>query len=145
MFQESYTTEEWRTLQFAPLWVFEMTASADGKVESFELRAMEKVFSEWAQFKDPLAQEVLQSINSNLKNVEDLFDADPRRSEAGLKDVVDLLDRKTTTEQAESFKRAMLSVFRPIAKASLAVTVSSNYASMRKILGVQPSEVAATK
>ena len=118
MFRESYTMEEWRTLQFAPIWVFTAVASADRKIDEKEAGALAKELSEWAQFKEPLVQEVLLSVVNDVANVMAQYHTDSRGVMAGLKDVADLLDRKATQEQAKKFKGAMLLIGNNIAQAS---------------------------
>lgn len=115
MFRESYTAEEWRTLQFAPIWAFSLTAGVDGEIDSKETGAFVNQLTELAKSKEPLIREVL---DSNIANLMEAYKADPRAVIAGLKDVVELLDRKATQEQAESFKRTMLSIGRNISQAS---------------------------
>jgi hypothetical protein len=118
MFRESYTAEEWRTLQFAPLWVFAAVASADGNIDEKKVGGLAKELSEWAQFKEPLVQEVLLSLGTDLASIMARYTADSRNVMVGLKDVADLLDKKSTPEQAKNFKGAMLLIGRNIAQAS---------------------------
>jgi hypothetical protein len=118
MFREVYTVDEWHTLQFAPLWVCTAVAGADGTVDKKEIGAVSKELSEWAQFKEPLAQEVLLSVGQDLENVMAQYQADSRNVLTGLKDVADLLDQKATQEQAKNFKGALLHIGRNIAQAS---------------------------
>jgi chorismate synthase len=118
MFRESYTVEEWRTLQFAPLWVFTAVAGADRNIDQKEAGALAKELSEWAQFKEPLVQEVLLSVARDLANVMTQYRTDSRDVMAGLKDVADLLDRKAMQEQVKNFKGALLLIGRNIAQAS---------------------------
>ena len=118
MFRESYTVEEWRTLQFAPLWVFAAVAGADRKIDEKEAGALAKELSEWARFKEPLVQEVLLSVVNDIANVTPQYHTDSRDVMAGLQDVADLLDRKATQEQVKNFKGAMLPIGQNIAQAS---------------------------
>lgn len=118
MLKESYTTSEWRTLQFCPLWVFAAVAGADKKIDDKEAGALAKELSEWAQFNEPLAQEVLLSLGTDLSNMMPLFNQDARDVMAGFRDVADLLDRKATAQQSKGFKGAMLLIGRNIAQSS---------------------------
>ena len=118
MFRESYTAQEWRTLQFAPHWVFTAVASIDGGPNEKKVAAFVKEVSEWAQFKEPLVQEVLLSIFFDVVNVLEQYNADSRDLVDGLKDVADLLDRKATPDQAKHFKGSMLLIGRHVAEAS---------------------------
>lgn len=118
MLKESFTTNEWHTLQFCPLWVFAAIAGADKKIDDKEAGALAKELSEWAQFNEPLAQEVLLTVGNDLSNVMSLFNKDSRDVMAGFRDVADLLDRKATPQQSKGFKGAMLLIGRNIAQAS---------------------------
>jgi len=118
MYKESYTSSEWHTLQFGPLWVFAAVAGADKKIDDKEAGALAKELAEWAQFNEPLAQEVLLSVGNDLSNIMSLFNADTRDVMAGFRDVADLLDRKATPQQSKGFKGALLLIGRNIAQAS---------------------------
>jgi hypothetical protein len=118
MLREAYHVDEWRTLQFAPLWVFGAVAGADGKVDEKELEALLKEISQWPLFKEPLVQETLLTLSQDFMNLMAHYKADSRNVLTGLKDVADLLDRKATQEQAKNFKGAMLLIGRNTAQAS---------------------------
>ncbi len=132
MFRESCTMEQWRTLQFAPFWVFTAVASADGKIDEKETAALAKELSEWGLFKEPLVREVLSSINSALADVMDHYRADSRDIMVGLKDVADVLDSKVTQEQAKNFKSALLLIGRDVAQASGGGILGLGTKSLRK-------------
>lgn len=118
MYRENFTTDEWRTLQFAPLWVLTAVGSADGKVDQQEIGALAKELAEWLQFKDSLVQELLLSVGQELQSLMRLYAADTRNVFTGLQQVADLLDRKATAEQAKAVKGSLLLIGRNIAEAS---------------------------
>lgn len=115
MFRDSYTVEEWRTLQFAPLWVYSQTAGVDGEIDAKETEVLVKDLNELNKSKEPLVREV---VDTNLANLMEAYKADPRAIQTGLTEVADLLDRKATPEQALNFKAAILSIGCDIAQAS---------------------------
>lgn len=117
-FRQFYTMDEWRTLQFAPLWVFTAISAANKKVSKKEITALAKEISEAHLYKEPLVQEVLGSVGSDFESVFREYQADSRDVMRGLSDVADLLDSKAETEQAKNFKMAMLLMGRNIAEAS---------------------------
>ena len=42
-FKEKYSSEEWKKLQFALLWVFDAVAGADNKIDKKEKHALENL------------------------------------------------------------------------------------------------------
>ncbi len=118
MFQDTFTTEEWRTLQFAPLWMFTVVAGIDRDIDAKEMTGLAKELSEAVLYKEPLVKEVLLSVAGDLANVFPAYQADSRDVLGGLSNAADILERKATSEQAEGFKRAMLLLGKNIAEAS---------------------------
>jgi hypothetical protein len=116
--QAAFTKEEWRTLQFAPLWTFTAVAGADREIDDKEMAALAKELAEAPLYKDPLVREVLSTIVNNLAQIMREYAADSRDVLGGLGEVADLLDRKVAAEEAQSFKRAMLFIGHNIAEAS---------------------------
>ena len=115
---DSYTAEEWRTLQFGILWVYAAVAGADGKLDKKEAGALDKELRESYLFKDPLAREVFESVARGFPNVVEQFKRDPRTAIQGLKDLADILDTKAERDQALAFKRSLLLVGHNVAEAS---------------------------
>ncbi|HEY4688703.1 MAG TPA: hypothetical protein VIK33_05280 [Anaerolineae bacterium] len=113
-----FTADEWRTLQFAPLWVFTAVAGADRSVDEKEVAALAKEIADWALYKEPLVQEILLSVALDLSNMMAQYRADSRNVMTGLSNVADVLDRKATVDQAKNFKGAMVLLGRNIAQAS---------------------------
>ena len=89
--QASFTSEEWRTLQFAPLWIFSLVAGADGSIDKKEIAALAKELQEAVLFKEPLARDVLLSVATNFADVMSQYQADSRNAVTGLRDVADLI------------------------------------------------------
>jgi hypothetical protein len=118
MYESSFTASEWRTLQFAPLWVFTAVAGADKKIDDKEMAAMSKELSEALLFKDLLAREVIVSVATDFENIMRLYNADSRDVLEGLKDTADILDRKADQDRIRGFKGALLLIARNIAEAS---------------------------
>jgi uncharacterized protein YegL len=114
----AFTTDEWRTLQFAPLWIFSAVASVDGKIDNKALEALAKELQEAPLFKEELVRDVLFSVATDLANVMQRYSVDKRDIAAGLNDVADVLDRKAAPLQAHNFKGAMILIGRNIAEAT---------------------------
>ena len=116
-FQESFTAAEWRTLQFAPLWVFRGVAEADEYVDEEEIETFAGEIAEGELYDDPLVKELFGSLVGSSQILPQ-FKADPRDMSAGLAEVADLLDRKGGRVNALAFKKALLLVARKVAEAS---------------------------
>lgn len=54
--QPSFTPEEWRTLKFAPLWVFAAIADADGHIDEGEIAALGSEVVEGNRRDEPLVR-----------------------------------------------------------------------------------------
>jgi len=115
--RDRFTTEEWQTLQFAPLWVFTAVAGIDNIIDREEAGALAKELSEAIRYKNPLAREVMSSVGADLQGVMQAYTADGRELLSGLGQVADLLDEKAP-DQAEDFKKSMMMVGLNVARAS---------------------------
>jgi hypothetical protein len=116
--KDSYTSKEWQTLQFAPLWVFTAVAAADQKIDEKEVEALTKEIKDAPLYKEPLVREILISLAFDLVNVMEQYKRDSRDVMSGLRDVASVLDKKATPEEANHFKRALLLIGGNVAKAS---------------------------
>jgi hypothetical protein len=112
-----FTDEEWRTLVFAPLWVFCSVAEADEDIDEREIAALSMEVEDAYLYDEPLVQEVFEVLQESDQTLLD-FKADEREEDDGLVEMADLLDRKVPGEQAEAFKKAMLFIARSVAEAS---------------------------
>jgi hypothetical protein len=116
--KDSYTPEEWQTLQFAPLWVFGAVAGADQNIDQKEAEALAKEIADAPLYKEPLVREIMISLASDFSGVMGQYKADSRTVLAGLKDVKEVLGKQANPEQANNFKGAMLLIGRNVARAS---------------------------
>ena len=118
MYQELFTSDEWRTLQFSPLWVYNGVAAGDNNIDKKEIEALAKEMAEWAKWKEPLVQEVFLSVLNSIGTLMLQYRSDARDVLTGLREVSGLLDRKVTPEQAKALKSALFVVGHNVAKAS---------------------------
>lgn len=116
--RDSYTEEEWQLLQFAPLWTFSAVAGVDKKIDEKEREAFAKELAEGHLYKEQLVREVMTSLNEALGGLLVKYGEDTRTIDVGLSDVADLLDQKADAEEANNFKKSMISVGIEVAKAS---------------------------
>jgi hypothetical protein len=116
---ERFTSEEWRTLQFAPFWAFMAgtevennvgnNSDFDVKTANTKLDAFEKEVSEATLHKGRLVREVLTSIGLNRKGWFTAYLADSRSILEGLSQVQAILDAKADSTEALLFKGELIS------------------------------------
>jgi uncharacterized tellurite resistance protein B-like protein len=105
-----FTTDQWQTLQYAVMWVFQEVAGADGNVDRKEQAALKNVTSNAAKFKDPLAKELLLSIDVNAGVIFRQSMTDMRGKDHGLKDVAKIIDSKFSKDEAILFKKTLIGI-----------------------------------
>jgi hypothetical protein len=105
---QEFTTEEWRTLQFAPFWIFCALVGRYREFDELDLAAFSWALQSAAAGNGQLTHDVLASVVSDLDLMRLRFELDTRSIVTGLFDVTIVL-RKAPTEQAELFKEALLS------------------------------------
>jgi hypothetical protein len=115
-----FNDEEWRHLQYVPLWVFFTVAGSDGKFDKKELMAFDKALQEALLQPEPLVRDILLATRENIdellpESMEKLAAVD---MVAMWNWVADLLQIKAGPEQAGAVKDAMLGVGWRVAAAS---------------------------
>jgi len=115
--KEFFTSQEWQTLEFAPLWVFTAVAGADN-INNKETQALTKELHEAYLYKEPLVRDILKSVADNFNKLMPIFQQDKREIYTGLKEAAKILAIKVTSEQALNFKKDMLLIAQVVAKAS---------------------------
>jgi len=113
-----FSEREWRTLQFAPLWVFAAVAGADSKIDKKERLTLAKELAGASICYGKLAFEVLSSVFEELPDVLREYDADSRDVANALREVDFLLSQKVTPQEARDFKEAIYHIGRLVAQAS---------------------------
>jgi hypothetical protein len=116
--QMSFTSEEWRTLQFAPLWTFSAVAGADANIDEQELTALDREITSGELYKEQLVREILSSIATDALGVLAEYTADGRTVDHGLSQAADVVERHLSPEESDRFKQSMLVIGHEIAKAS---------------------------
>lgn len=116
--QEKLTSEEWTTLQIAPIWVFFAVADADGIIDKKEKAAMQKIVMNADNFSSEIAGDVLRSLQPDAEILFQMLKEDTRSVKDGLTDVADILDAKFDEREAVAFKKAMVAIGVYIGEAS---------------------------
>jgi hypothetical protein len=114
--KDTFTTTEWQTLEYAPLWVLTAVGSVDGKINEKAVEAFTKELADAPFYKNELVRELMLSVLTNFADVMKRYAADARKIDKGLTDAADVLDKKAPTH-AEDFKKVMLAIAAKVASA----------------------------
>ncbi len=117
-FAESFEGGEWKTLQFAPFWVYQVVSYADGEIDDKESDRIVGEIAKAAQCESPLAAEVLKSVSDDYFPVAERFAIDDRSARDGLTAVSALLKEKASPPAAAGFKEVLMSIGKSVAEAS---------------------------
>lgn len=115
--KENLGEKKWATLQFAPLWVFNIVAGADGKVDKKEQNQFLEIIKHAVRFTNPLVHNILQSISEEFEDLLAKYEEDSREPYVGLADAINLVNEKDP-ENANVFKMYMFVIGFKIATAS---------------------------
>ncbi|MDI9624139.1 MAG: hypothetical protein QFX38_04570 [Methanothermobacter sp.] len=109
-FRNQFTESEWLTLQAAPIWVFEVVAVADGRVDLEEMIEVTNQIKNVVEYSSGFTYEVFRDHVTNMLNnnpeFKKLLEKNPVE---GLKIVADLLGRIKHSE-AQNFKKILLKI-----------------------------------
>ena len=120
-FRNQFNEEEWLILQAAPIWVFEVVAIADGRIDDEELEEVLNQSKNIIEYSTGFTYEVFKDhittiMNNNLE-FRNLLKRNPLE---GLKIVADLLGRLKHSE-AQNFKKMLLKMAVKVANSSAGV------------------------
>jgi hypothetical protein len=115
---QEFDEHEWTTLLFAPLWVFEAVARADGQVSDEEWQALFRTLRAARNHRHDLTRDVLLELADDLEEVVAVFWEDDAKAEEGLSEVADLLAHRQPLETAAGFKAELVTLAIQVAKAS---------------------------
>lgn len=117
-FRNQFTESEWLTLQAAPIWVFEVVAVADGRVDPEEMIEVTNQIKNVVEYSSGFTYEVFRDHVANIMNnnleFRNLATKNPLE---GLKVVADLLGRIEHSE-AQNFKKILLQIAIKVADSS---------------------------
>ena len=105
--RERYTPEEWRTLQFAPFWMFSAVVGAYNRFDLRDFRVFARCLETAALAEDRLQRELLESVVADRDRLAEQFRTEPRSIGVGLFQV-DLLLSKAGADEAARFKEMLV-------------------------------------
>jgi hypothetical protein len=114
--EQDFTIEEWRTLQFAPFWVFSAILGANCNFDPLEYASFERVLESAASTPGQLSREVLASVVTDRHQLVELYGVDRRTIASGLCAVAAIL-KKTSADEATMFRDAMATIGAGVARA----------------------------
>ena len=91
--QDTFTPEEWRTLQFGPFWVFSAVIGAYNRFDQRDYRVFMRCLEAVATSPGRLGREVVTSVVADLEGLTREYGRDTRTIGVGLGQVSALLDR----------------------------------------------------
>ena len=98
-----YTPEEWRTLQFAPFWMFSAVIGAYNRFDPRDYQVFFRCLEAAALADGRLRREVLASVMADRERLAEQFRSEPRSIGVGLFQV-DAVLSKAGCEEAARFK-----------------------------------------
>jgi hypothetical protein len=101
--QDRYTAEEWRTLQFAPFWMFSAVIGAYNRFDPRDFQVFSRCLETAALADGPLRREVLASVVADREGLAEQFRGEPRSIGVGLFQV-DAVLAKAGQQEAARFK-----------------------------------------
>jgi len=115
-FRTQYSSDEWYTLQCAPVWVFVLVAGIDGKIDKKEMESFAKNIAELASKNIGFSKEIYQSIISDINHVMRL----KSHGEAALKGLITVnhLLKKINETDATLYKQSLITLGNRVAESS---------------------------
>jgi hypothetical protein len=101
--RDAYTPEEWRTLQFAPFWIFSAVVGAYDRYDPRDYQAFVRCLEAAAAAGGGLGREVLASVVADRERLTRQFRGERRSIGVGLYQV-DACLRKAGADEADRFK-----------------------------------------
>ncbi|TAL70032.1 MAG: hypothetical protein EPN82_05315 [Bacteroidetes bacterium] len=113
-----FSEDEWKTLQYSIFWMFNSVAKADGKIDKKEIDALNHLIENSSAIINDLAWNVISTIKKDFDNIKSEFDNDKREIIDGMREVSDLLNSKVNPKTSIDFKKTLIGIGFYIANAS---------------------------
>jgi hypothetical protein len=105
--RDAYTAEEWRTLQFAPFWVFSAVVGAYDRYDPRDYQAFVRCLEAAAATAGGLGREVLDSVLAGREELTRQVRGERRSIGVGLYQV-DAVLRRAGDDEADRFKGVLV-------------------------------------
>jgi hypothetical protein len=105
--RDRYTPEEWRTLQFAPFWMFSAVVGAYNRFDPRDFQVFGRCLEAATLAEGRLQRELVASVLAERDRLAEEFRSEPRSIGVGLFQV-DLVLAKAGAEEAARFKEMLV-------------------------------------
>jgi hypothetical protein len=105
--RDRYTPEEWRTLQFAPFWMFSAVVGAYNRFDPRDFQVFGRCLEAATLAEGRLQRELVASVLADRDRLAEEFRSEPRSIGVGLFQV-DLVLAKAGAEEAARFKEMLV-------------------------------------
>ncbi|HWD42614.1 MAG TPA: hypothetical protein VHM23_02640 [Actinomycetota bacterium] len=106
--RDRFTPEEWRTLQFAPFWMFSAVVGAYGRFDPRDFQVFGRCLEAATLTEGRLQRELLEEVLADRERLAERFRADPRSIGVGLFQVDQALRRAGDDDEAVRFKEMLV-------------------------------------
>jgi len=114
-YRESFESEEWEKLIYAPFIVFILVAAADGSIDSKELKAFSKALEKQ---ENELLLEILRHNSQNPQEIMEFLSTDDMNIGLLFKEIIDAINQKLSETYAFRFKATIYSIAEQVARSS---------------------------
>ncbi|ROL61207.1 hypothetical protein D9V86_07015 [Bacteroidetes/Chlorobi group bacterium ChocPot_Mid] len=118
VYKQQFTAEEWKTLEFSIIWMFQAIAGADKNIDKNELQALTTLKEKSHKFDCDIMRELIPSIHYDIDSISNYFAVDQRNIKTGLREIADIVDSNLSLDQSLLFKKSLLAIGMFIAYAS---------------------------
>ena len=115
--QDRYTPDEWRTLQFAPFWMFSAVIGAYNRFDHRDFQAFVRCLEAATLAEGRLGREVLESVVDDRDRLAEQFRREPRSIGVGLFQVDAVLGKADVDEAARFKDMLVLDIGEGVARA----------------------------
>lgn len=116
--KDRFTAEEWQSLLYAPLMIFNIVAGADGRIDQKEAQAFKNLLVEGLLSDIELMKLVMNELLQDLENLTSQVFSGEMNPNDCMESIRLAVDAELTAEEALAFKLALLSIGKKIAQAS---------------------------
>jgi hypothetical protein len=115
--RDRYSADEWRTLQFAPFWMFSAVVGAYDRFDPRDFQVFVRCLEAATLAEGRLRRELLASVVADRDRLAEQFRTEPRSIGVGLFQVDTLLARAGDTEAARFKDMLVLDIGEGVARA----------------------------
>lgn len=116
--RQLFTDDEWETLLFLPLNLFDAMAGAEGEPDAKARQAFARLVDNPTLFKEPFACEVMTALHADFAGITATFFESPKHGPEALQAAAAIVDARLPEQDARNFKESMLAVAENVALSS---------------------------